>query len=187
MNRSIARVLLVALLVSGGCTTAASSPSPAAEVTPGEGDVSSYFSIEEVGLGENGYITLRNYTDVSASLDKVFLCQAQACVDLPDVVIGPGEIARVAVGDGAGLEDVVVKNAALQLTPADGEVAVYRGDDRRDPGSMRYYVQWGSTPHELTDVAITAGLSGSTTFAPSGPNATRLWKTEGGQWVWDAK
>lgn len=184
MNRSIAATFGTVLLVLAGCSTAAS---PAPDPTAGAGDSTWYLVIEEVGLGPSGYVTLRNYTDVPASLDDVSLCQAETCVDLPDAIVGPNEVARVAVGDGAGLEDVVLRKAGLELPPADGEVAVFRGDDMHDPKAMRYYMQWGSTPHDLTDVAIQAGMADSTTFAPSGPSATRLWKTAGGQWVWDAK
>ena len=188
MDRRNVIVALAALLLAAACSPSATSPAPAGspELTPGSGDVSAYFLIEEVGLGATGYVSLRNFTDVPASLDTVLLCQASGCVDLPDVDVEPNEVVRIALGDGAGLENVVMTGATLDLPPADGEVAVYGSTDVRDPAAMRYYVQWGSTPHELTDIAVEAHLSGTTTYAPSGPSATRLWKTEGGVWVWDA-
>ena len=168
---------------SPGASTPVASPISSSDAS----DVSFYFLIDEVGLGPQGYITLRNFTDVAASLDAVFLCQATGCVDLPDVTVVPNETVRIAVGDGAGLENVVMTRASLDLPPTDGEVAVYGSEDINDPAEMRYYVQWGSTPHELTDIAVEAELSGTSTYAPSGPTATRLWKNEGGVWEWDSK
>jgi hypothetical protein len=196
MKRSMAMVIGAVLLVAVACNTSVNSPNPeetpsSQTGSPGEssdaGDVSWFFSIEEVGLGPNGYLTLLNYTDQPASVDSMYLCQASGCVDLPDVVVGPGELARIAVGDGAGLENVALTGAKLDLPPPDGEVAVFASEDTRDPKAIRAYLQWGSTPHELTKVAVEAGLWRETGYAPSGPNATRLWKTDANLWVWDAK
>jgi hypothetical protein len=194
VNRTIA-LLMGSLMLLSACNASVDSPSPTttpssalASPRPGSdaNDVTNYFSIEEVGLGPNGYVTLLNYTDVPASLDTLLLCQPAGCVDLPDVVVEPGEVARIAVGDGEGLEKVVMTGARLALTPADGEIAIYHADDLRNPDEVRHYIQWGSTPHELTMVAVAAGLWREDGFAPSGPSATRLWKRDGGWWVWDS-
>jgi hypothetical protein len=191
MNR-LATVVALALLLGAGCnsTTPSSSgitlnPSFLPDPSSDASDVSRYFSIEEVGLGPDGYVTLRNYTEVPASLASVYLCQADRCIDLPDVNVEPGAVARIAVGEGGGLEYVVVRNADLDLPPADGEVGVFRSDDVTDSGGIRSYLQWGSTPHEMTNTAVDAGLWLPTAYAPTGPNATRLWKTEANLWVWD--
>ena len=156
MNRAVVIGAGVFALLAAACSPIA-GPSPRASTplaspiaSSSANDVSFYFSIDEVGLGPQGYITLRNYTDVAASLDHVFLCQSTGCVDLPDVIVQPGESVRVAVGDGTGLENVVMTGAHLDLPPADGEVAIYASDDVRNPAKMRYYVQWGSTPHPTT-------------------------------------
>ena len=211
MKRSIVAVMSFAALVTAACgasaarpsasqdSAASPSPSPSPSQAPvaspdasqapapssNAADVSRYFSIEEIGLGPNGYVTLLNYTDASASLDTLYLCHASRCADLPDVVVGPGEIARIAVGDGAGLEKVAMMGAGLDLPPLDGEIAVYASKDVRNSNDVRAYLEWGSTPHELTTVAIEAGLWLEGSYAPSGPNATRLWKTDGNLWVWD--
>jgi hypothetical protein len=207
MKRSIVAVMSFAALVTAACGTSVASlsassvsaPSPSPSQAPvaspdasqapapssNAADVSRYFSIEEIGLGPHGYVTLLNYTSVSASLDTLYLCQASGCADLPDVVVGPGEIARIAVGDGAGLEKVAMMGAGLDLPPLDGEIAVYASKDVRNSNDVRAYLEWGSTPHELTTVAIEAGLWLEGSYAPSGPNATRLWKTDGNLWVWD--
>ena len=194
MKRMTIVVIVAALFVVTACTTTVSSSSPtstpanqtAAPLGSSDGsDVTRYFAIEEIGLGPDGYVTLINYTEAAASLDAGFLCQAEGCVDLPDAVVGPGDVARVAVGDGTGLEKVVMTGADLALTPADGEVGLYHSKDVTDESQIRAYLQWGSTPHELTPVAIKAGLWTETGYAPSAPHATRLWKTEANLWVWD--
>jgi hypothetical protein len=195
MNRSTVTAIGAALFIAAACGATTTSQSPAETASsptasPVESsdasDVSRFFAIEEIGLGSEGYVTLLNYTEASASLDSMFLCQADACVDLPDVMVGPGEVARIAVGDGTGLENVAMTRADLDLAPGDGEVAVFHSEDVSDKAEIRAYLQWGSTPHELTKVAVEAGLWIETGYAPTGPSATRLWKTEGNLWVWDS-
>jgi hypothetical protein len=194
MNRVVTALSLLGLLVVAGCNSGTPTPGPTGTTTTpvvspdpsaNASDVSRYFSIIEVGLGSDGYVTLENYTEVAASLDAVYLCQADGCVDLPDIVVEPGQVARVAAGEGNGLENVVMRNADLDLPPADGEVGVFRSEDVSDSQGIRSYLQWGSTPHEMTDTAVEAGLWLPTAYAPTGPNATRLWKTEANLWVWD--
>jgi hypothetical protein len=180
MQRSVAALLLAAAL-TGGCGAAPPSSSPS-RVDSG---ASRFFAIDEVGLGPDGYITLLNYTDVAASLDELYLCQPPTCVDLPDVVVEPGEVARIAVGDGAGLDDVAMTDAPLALEPADGEIAIYESEDVSDPTKIHAYLEWGSTPHEATRVAIEAGLWRDGSYAPSSPDATRLYQTDANLWVFD--
>jgi len=51
---------------------------------------------------------------------------------------------------------------------------------------MLVYLQWGSTPHALTDLAVQAGLWIKTGYAPTTSNATRLYKVaESGLWLFD--
>ena len=176
------------VLVVAGCGGGAST-SPGQSIsggrTPGPQDATWNFAIEEVGLGHRGYVTLHNFTDVASSLDALFLCQADGCVDLPDEVIEPGGFARIALASGEGLQDVVLTDADLALTPADGEFGLYVSEEVRNASDLRAYLQWGSTPHELTEVAVKVGLWQITGYAPSAPHATRLFKTDVGLWVWD--
>jgi hypothetical protein len=178
--------LFLIVACGGQASDASAAPTSSTPVPSSDAaDASRLFAIDEIGLGSDGYVTLLNYTDVPASLDPAFLCQATGCVDLSDDTVEPGEVARIAVGDGSGLEAVVLRGAALELPPLDGEVGLYGSDDINDPQALRSYLQWGSTPHQLTQVAVTAGLWQETGYAPTGPNATRLWKTDQNLWVWD--
>ncbi|HZD79004.1 MAG TPA: hypothetical protein VE646_03035, partial [Actinomycetota bacterium] len=148
-------------------------------------DVGQFFSIEEIGLGPNGWVGLLNYTDAPASLDTLFLCQPPRCVELPDVLVRPGHVARVTVGDGSGLERVVMTDAPLDLAPSDGEVALYSTDDVDDADRLWAYLEWGSTPHAGTEMAIEAGLWHVGSYAPSSDDATRLYRTDDGLWVFE--
>ena len=164
------------------------SAPPAAPAKTGA-RMGTFFSIDEVGLGPDGFVALTNFTDVPASLAGLYLCQARECFELPDQMVAPGGTVRIAVGDGSGLENVVAVHATLgELRPSDGEIALYASPDIHDPEQMLVYLQWGSTPHEFTAAAIQAGLWVKGGYAPSSRNATRLFKIkETGLWLFDER
>lgn len=182
------------LLIASRCASQNVVDEPSAtptSVTPGPASVSagmsSFFAVDEVGLGPNGYVALTNFTDAPTSLEGLYLCQGSDCFELPEVVVAAGETARIAVGNGAGHENVVATGATLgQLRPADGEIALLASSETDDPGQMLVYFQWGSTPHALTQTAIDAGLWVKGGYGPSSENATRLYKVpESGLWLFD--
>lgn len=182
------------LIILSACAGANPGGEPSVTPTsPGEAPAGdnpwrgTYFSINEVGLGENGYVSLTNYTDVSTSLEGLYLCQGSDCYALPDEVVGAGQTVRIAVGDGQGLEAVITTRATLgELRPADGEIALFDSQDFDDPDSMTVYFQWGSTPHALTEMAIESGLWIEGGYGPSSQNATRLYRVpESGLWLFE--
>jgi len=146
-----------------------------------------YFSINEVGLGPNGFVALTNFTDVPASLAGLYLCQGSSCFELPDTVVPAGGIVRISVGDGSGYENVVVTHAALgELRPSDGEIALLTSKNLDELRAVLVYFQWGSTPHELTQTAVEAGLWVAGGYGPSSQNATRLYRVEeSGLWLFE--
>lgn len=147
-----------------------------AKVSSGTG---SFFAINEVGLGPDGFVALTNFTDVPARLAGLYLCQGSYCFELPDVAVDAGETVRIAVGDGAAHEGVVATRATLgELRPSDGEIAFLASPELDNPQAMLVYFQWGSTPHDLTLRAIDAGLWVEGGYGPSSQNATRLFKVE---------
>ena len=160
------------------------SQTVSAKVSSGTG---TFFSINEVGLGPNGFVALTNFTDVPAGLAGLYLCQGSACFELPDVVVNAGKTVRIAVGDEAGHENVVATHATLgKLRPSDGEIALFASKDFDDPRAVLVYFQWGSTPHDLTQIAIDAGLWVEGGYGPSSQNATRLFKVEEtGLWLFE--
>lgn len=162
-------------------------PTFRAETVQGIIHPGAFFSISEIGLGPGGYVSLQNFTDVEASLSGLYLCQADHCFELPDATLPPGGTARIAVGDGAGLENLIVDHASsIKLPPSDGEIALFASPDVGDPSKMLAYLQWGSTPHELTSIAVSAGLWMEGSYAPTSQNATRLFREEEtGLWLFD--
>jgi len=171
------------------CATAnpIETATPSVTATPRSGS-GTLFAIDEVGLGPDGHISLNNFTDQPASIGGLFLCQGSKCFELPNVEVAPGAIARIAVGSGTGLDGVVAKGATIgELRPSDGEIALYASKNLNDPKAILAYLEWGSTPHDNTQVAIDAGLWIKGSFAPSAENATRLFRTEGGLWLFDEK
>ena len=163
---------------------AISAPDQPATVS---GTTGSFFAINEISLGPNGFVALTNFTDVPVSLDGLYLCQGSDCFALPDEVVKGGETVLVAAGDGEELENVVATEATYgELRPADGEIAIFTSEETDDPQALLVYLQWGSTPHELTDLAVEKGLWFETSYAPSGENATRLYRVEeSGLWLWE--
>lgn len=147
----------------------------------------SYYAINEVGLGENGFVALTNFTDQPADLMGLYLCQGFECFALPDVMVAAGETVRIATGDGAGIDGVVASHATLgELRPSDGEIALLTSKNIADPKAMLLYFQWGSTPHELTQIAVDNGLWVQGGYGPSSNNATRLFKVpETGLWLFE--
>ncbi len=162
----------------------ASAAEQASEVSATAG---SFFAINEIGLSPEGFIALTNFTDVPVSLKSLYLCQGSDCFALPDAVVAAGETVRVATGDGEGLENLVATGATIgELHRPDGEIAIFTSPDTTDPDALLVYLQWGSTPHELTEMAVEKGLWFETSYAPSGENATRLWRVEeSGLWLWE--
>jgi len=201
--RPIVVALMTLMLTLAGC--ASSSPAKIATQTPNQATLESsvtptqqaassrsgsgsLFAIDEVGVGPDGYVALTNFTDQPASLGGLFLCQGAKCFALPDVTVAPKATVRVASGNGAGLDGVVATGATFgELRPSDGEVALYASQNVKDPKAMLVYLEWGSTPHEGTQVAIDAGLWIKGSYAPSVKNATRLFRQDTGLWLFDAK
>ena len=189
--KRFAATLLAALAVTlAACGPSGPSGSTTVQnpgsFTPGDAnDVGRFFKISEVGLGPNGWVTLVNYTDTGASLETLFLCQASGCVDLPDYVVAGGAAARVAVGDGKGLENVALTGADLDLPPLNGEIALFSTDTIADAKGLRTYLEWGSTPHAITAMAIRNGIWLDGSYAPTAANATRLFQNESGLWLFD--
>lgn len=192
--RGIALVLVVSvagsLAACGGGDSggdASQSPSVAATTVTASpnlvDDDGRFLTVAEVGFGGSGYVRLSNITSVPASLDGLFVCQGADCVALPDVSVDGEKSAVVAVGDGQGLDDVVVAGAALDLVAAGGEIGVYAGEDVTAAPDVRAYIEWGSTPHEGTAAAVEAGLWLEGSFVETTGESTRIVRGEDGMWI----
>ena len=76
------------------------TPGPLAQRT----QAGSFFEINEVGLGADGYVSLTNFTEVEVTLEGLYLCQGSECFALPSRVVNGNETVLIAVGDGSGLD-----------------------------------------------------------------------------------
>jgi hypothetical protein len=141
------------------------------------------FAISEVGFGDNGYVTLTNVTGVAASLAGLYVCVPPDCFALPDADVKAETKALVAMGDGAGLKNVVASDGGLTLAAESGEVGLYASDDVSSAQDVRAYVEWGSTPHEGTQTAVDAGLWLEGSYVNSSADATRIYRSKSAQWV----
>lgn len=145
------------------------------------------FDIQEVGVGDNSYVSLTNFTDQPGSLNGFYLCQGKSCFALPDKIVPASETVRVAVGAGNDLQNVVAANASFgKLRPEDGEIALTNSAAPDAPEKIMIYLEWGSTPHELTALAIKAGLWLKGSYAPTSSRAIRLYRVkESGLWLFE--
>jgi hypothetical protein len=189
--RTMVVALTLSIFILAGCSSANSTKTESVtpdQVVSARSSTGGLLAINEVGLGANGYVALTNFTDQPVGMGGLFLCQGTKCFELPNTDVSPGVTIRVAVGDGAGLSGVVATQATIgELRSSDGEVALYSSRNVNDPKAMLVYLEWGSTPHADTRVAIDAGLWIKGSFAPSSDNATRIFRNEGGLWLFDAK
>lgn len=184
-------VIVLVLLFATACGSPENGEPTAAPTATRQpvvsGTTGSLLAIHEIGLGPEGWVSLTNFTDVSVGTEGLYLCQGSDCFALPDVEVAAGETARVAVGRGSDLEGVIATKATLgELRPSDGEIAIFGSQAYDDPKALLVYLQWGSTPHALTSLAVEAGLWFETSYAPTSANATRLYRVEeSGLWLFE--
>ena len=71
------------------------------------------------------------------------------------------------------------------MPPANGEVALYSSSDIKDQRALHAYLEWGSTPHVITALAIKDGIWLTGSYAPTSAKATRLFQNDSGLWLFD--
>lgn len=180
--------MTVAVTGCSGGSSAETTSSTRSQAVPGPEYWGAFFEIVVISFEEEPYIELYNFTDSSSTVGGMVLSQPPSSFVLPDVEVAPGETVKVALGSGSGLEGLVIQDAELgELRPEDGEIAIFSSDDLDDPDAMLIYLQWGKTPHDLTDMAIGAGRWVEHAWAPSGPSAIRIFVDQDtGLWLWDS-
>ncbi len=187
MKTFAALIIVTTAILMAACTAA--TPTPGIMVTPGGviPETVSAFDIREIGVGDQGWVALTNFTSEPGKMAGLFLCQGQECSALPDETVPSGETVRIATGSGAGVDSVIAKNATFgTLKSSDGEIALTTTDNPQRPEQILFYLQWGSTPHELTNLAIEAGLWLKGGYAPTSAKATRLFRVpETGLWLFE--
>jgi len=117
------------------------------------------FIIGSIVFGDQGTIEVGNLGPDAGDLTGLWLAIDPYYLELPSTVLAPGTALIVSVADDAD-QTLVLPAAGLlpPLTSASGEIGLYRSGDFGNPGSIIDYVEWGSTGHVRSAVAIAAGL-----------------------------
>ncbi len=116
---------------------------------------------------QEGWVLLQNTGSTPVSLGGHFLCQRPSYFALPDVTIAAGDIFWVGVTGPVDSQPTVGAGGAIgSLDASDGEMGLYSSGSFGDPTSMVSYVEWGSSGHGRSSVAVDAGIWGAGDFVP---------------------
>lgn len=101
-----------------------------------------------------GMVTITNHGDADVDPNGVILCNFPAYGPISGAdVIAPGE--SLTVDSGA---------AGVALDPSGGEMGLYTESSFESADAMVAYVEWGTSGHERSPVAVEAGLWSSGDF-----------------------
>lgn len=177
-------VLLGALaLVAAACggsddpttTTAADQTTTAAPeetTTTSASEGGAAFAVTEVVFGDQGYVAITNIGDVAGNLEGLQLCQRPTYFGIPSQELAPGETLYVTATTVVGLDvDGPVIDAGGRfgsLNASSGEIGLYLNRAFGSSDSIVSYVEWGSTGHPRSGVAVGAGIWGDGDFVDAG-------------------
>lgn len=135
---------------TGATTTTpeATTTIPEATTTTSEDPVdppSATLAISEVGFGSAGYVEITNISDVTTSLEGLWLCQQPAYYPLSGT-LEPGESVRFDAAD----------SRYGTLNADAGAMGLYTSRDFGSSDAIIGYVAWGPSGHGRLGVAITA-------------------------------
>ena len=127
------------------------------------------FVISEVVFGGEGYVAVTNVGGESADLEGWQLCQRPSYFGIPSVEVAPGETVFFTAGEGAGLSGTTVRGGPRfgRLSDSSGEMGLYRDSSFGSAGSIASYVEWGSSGHGRSSVAVEAGIWSEGEFVAS--------------------
>ena len=157
-------------------TAAPTTPAPPPTDAPAPGAV---FAVTFVTMGPAGQdLVITNIGDATGSLAGLVLCQFPTYADLPAVELAPGEFVGVNLGGTVflpppGAKDTFDVNIG-RIKPGDGEIALYVGRDFGNPDTIADYVEWGSSGHTRSSVAVGAGIWSSGDFVATTTESTFL-------------
>ncbi len=135
---------------TGATTTTpeATTTIPEATTTTSEDPVdppSATLAISEVGFGSAGYVEITNISDVTTSLEGLWLCKQPAYYPLSGT-LEPGESVRFDAAD----------SRYGTLNADAGAMGLYTSRDFGSSDAIIGYVAWGPSGHGRLGVAITA-------------------------------
>lgn len=144
---------------AGATTTSAAVEATTSTPSPS----GAHFVLTSVSLGEGGMIVITNVGDVTGNLAGHFLCQRPAYFAIPDVEVPPGQFVAISTGgtvfqpppDAITIDQVATIGT---LRPGDGEVGLYDSGNFGASTDILSYVEWGSSGHGRSSVAVKAGI-----------------------------
>lgn len=144
---------------AGATTTSAAVEATTSTPSPS----GAHFVLTSVSLGEGGMIVITNVGDVTGNLTGHFLCQRPAYFAIPDVEVPPGQFVAISTGgtvfqpppDAITIDQVATIGT---LRPDDGEVGLYDSGNFGASTDILSYVEWGSSGHGRSSVAVKAGI-----------------------------
>lgn len=117
------------------------------------------FVIGSVVFGEGGTIEVGNLGPDAGDLTGFWIAIHPYYLEIPSVVIAPGRAIIVSIAEDADPELVIPAAGLLPaLKSGSGEIGLYSSGGFGDPDAIIDYVEWGSTGHTRSNVAIQAGL-----------------------------
>ncbi len=149
-------------------TTQATATTATTQATATTATSTGGLQIVQVGFDtsfQDGWVLLQNTGSAPVSLNGHFLCQRPSYFALPDVTIPAGDIFWVGVGGPVDAEPTVGANGGMgSFDPGGGEVGLYSSGSFGDANAILSYVEWGSTGHGRSSVAVDAGIWGAGDF-----------------------
>jgi hypothetical protein len=117
------------------------------------------FVIGSVAFGEESTIEIGNLGPDTGDLTGFWIAVHPYYLEIPSTIIAPGKAIIVSIAEDADPELVITASGLLPaLKSGSGEIGLYSSGDFGDPGAIVDYVEWGSTGHVRSYVAIEAGL-----------------------------
>ena len=176
---------------SAGPTTTAGSPTPttaaptsapsndSSTTIASVGDGGAVFAMTSVTLSASGRaVLIQNVGSSSGNLSGFALCQAPAYHTFGDIELGPGEFIAVSLGGDdfvapAGAKETVTANVG-RIDAEDGELGLYSKREFSNSDAIVDYVEWGSTGHRRSGVAVEAGIWSSGDFVATTADSVEL-------------
>ncbi len=112
-------------------------------------------------LNSNDRFEIKNTGNTSVDISSYWICDFPAYNQLStltiecggDLILDPGEIVTLV--------------SAFDISEADGELGLYLNTQYSNPGSIIDYVEWGSTGHSRSSVAVAANIWTTGDFVPA--------------------
>lgn len=153
---------------AAAATTVAETPTTVAE--PEAGLVITSVSF----VADMAVIT--NFGSEAIDLAGHWLCQRPFYVEIPSVVLEPGEAVSINLGSdvflpipGTKTIDAVLDVGGLEASS--GELALYSSNTFGSAAAIVSYLEWGNGDHGRSSVAVEAGIWPAGGFVPTTPDA----------------